>query len=162
MTNLFIKIYIFRTEIFLIFILLLLQHGQATNQTISCEVILSDAWIDETLVTCQMLRTTNIANENYSIENIDSSVQAITFASNKKIRFLPIGVDESFPNLLAYSSEKCALKKVTKKNFKGLKKLKFLNLRFNKIEIIEQNTFEDLPSLEVLWLSMKIEIALNF
>ena len=70
--------------------------------------------------------------------------------NNRKIKHLPKLVDKSFPNLLAYGTNRLSLTTIKKSNFKGLFKLKGLWLNDNKIEIVLSDAFEDLISLKTL------------
>lgn len=72
---------------------------------------------------------------------------------NKHIFYLPTNLDESFPDLIEIKAFSCNVKSIHKKNFKNLRKLKGLYLNNNQIEKISTNTFEDLQSLERLFLS---------
>jgi Leucine-rich repeat (LRR) protein len=63
---------------------------------------------------------------------------------------------KAFPNLVAYSADRCSIKSFTKKNFARLTKLKELDLDRNQIETVNCKAFEDLVSLEHLFLSKKI------
>lgn len=103
--------------------------------------------------TCLMQQTTTIASEGFVVSPSDSSVEGIDFFFNKKIQFLPIQVDETFPNLVIYDAGLCSIKVVAKNSFKNLTKLERLYLQYNKIELIDFGTFGDLTSLKILWLS---------
>lgn len=83
---------------------------------------------------------------------MDSTVLALKFDLNNKISVLPVRVDETFPVLAAYFAQYCSIKTISKVNFKNLKKLRVLALTNNKIERIDDDTFEDLTSLEQLGL----------
>ncbi|KAG5669370.1 hypothetical protein PVAND_017257 [Polypedilum vanderplanki] len=66
---------------------------------------------------------------------------------------LPINVIKIFPNLLAYFAHHTKVKKLTRENFKEMKKLDQLNLHTNEIEEIDDDAFDDLIKLEYLNLS---------
>jgi Leucine-rich repeat (LRR) protein len=101
-----------------------------------------------------MTTTTSISSEDVTISTTnDPSTGGLWFNDNKEISYLPICVNESFTNLLAYSAYGCSLTKITKINFQGLSKLAYLELGGNQIETINSDTFKDLASLEYLWLS---------
>lgn len=95
---------------------------------------------------------------NVTISTHDKSIGALVFYSNTNIFYLPVGVDQSFPNLLGYEAEHCAIKIISRQNFKRLKKLKFLFLAHNQIEKISSNTFNDLKYLTRLDLSENFSI----
>lgn len=109
-----------------------------------------------------MWRDVTINKPETLITTSDSgTVEGILFDSNKGIEYLPVNVYEKFPNLIGISAWNCAVKAVTKKNFKNLKQLKFLGLASNHIETIDENTFEDLISLTTLNMRKKILILQN-
>lgn len=108
--------------------------------------------------TCFMDKKTTIDTPNVTFSTRDNSIGAISFRYNNKIKFLPIKVDEKFPNLLSVQAVRCSIKEISKLNFKGLSKLTFLDLSSNQIEKIASETFEDLTSLEELYLCKKISI----
>lgn len=99
---------------------------------------------------------TKIDSEEFTIlstgEPTNLSILGLSFYSNKQISFLPVQVDVTFPKLVGYSAGSCSIKTISKTNFKNLRNLKDLSLRMNQIETIENDTFEDLIALEVLWL----------
>lgn len=103
-----------------------------------------------------------INSEGYVVSPAETSILGITFYLNKKISFLPVRVDETFPNLIAYSAADCSLTSVSRINFKNLKKMKTLNLRNNQIVKVKSDTFEDLTLLEVLWLGKTQEFWNSF
>lgn len=105
-----------------------------------------------TVSACCMTETTSIDTPEATITTHDSSISAINFQQNKKIKFLPINVVESFAYLLAYTASSCSLKEISKSKFKGLRKLQILWLSYNQIEKISSDTFEDLTDLKKLYL----------
>jgi Leucine rich repeat len=119
---------------------------------ISCEKVEIDHWIPpvELVKTCKMLETTVIDDNNVNISRRDETVNGLRFDWNKKIAFLPVRLNDTFPNLIGYSVMACSIKEVSKKNFEGLRKLVLLRLSNNQIEKISGGTFEDLVSLRTL------------
>ena len=105
--------------------------------------------------TCCMNSLTAIDEPSTQILTVDSSVQGLYMWNNRKIKYLPKFVDESFPNLLAYGANSLSLTSIEKANFKGLFKLKALWLSDNEIETVPSNVFEDLISLESFSLCKK-------
>lgn len=71
---------------------------------------------------------------------------------NKHLFFLPENISTTYPNLNALSAELCSIKEISKLNFHGLKELKSLWITGNPLQRIASNTFEDLESLERLYL----------
>lgn len=119
-------------------------------------------------MTCVMQRSAVIGSANFTIssEN-DSSVLGLVFQSNQRVQYLPINVSKAFPELEIYGAGACSLRTVSKENFSGLKYLRALGLQSNRIETIESDTFDDLTSLQYLYLrtdfcSLQILIESNF
>jgi Leucine-rich repeat (LRR) protein len=127
------------------------------SEEIVCERILDlDHWLYKgPMKTCLIKQTTVIDTENVPVESHDDSILGFDIVDNKKVSFLPVRVAKAFPNLVAYSAYHCSIKKIAKKNFARLTKLKQLGLHNNKIERIHSKVFEDLVSLEHLILSKK-------
>lgn len=128
-----------------------------TVKNLPCERYAYDS---RRLKTCYMNDTTTINSTGYSISSdLDTDVEVLTFDNNNKIHFLPENLAEKFANLLIYRARYCSIKLIMKSNFKGLTKLKELRLDYNSIELIPNNTFEDLISLDTL--SLRELISLN-
>lgn len=86
----------------------------------------------------------------------DPSINALSLSNNKRVFFLPIRVQEVFPNLVAYTASNCSLVKISKDNFQNLGSLRYLYMSYNNIDGIPGNTFEDLISLEFIFLGKNI------
>ncbi|XP_037050271.1 toll-like receptor Tollo [Bradysia coprophila] len=93
------------------------------------------------------------------------SVEAVVFNENyskermKAINFLPVKVDDIFPNLIFYGVYRCAVQIVTRQNFKNLQKLLALDLVVNNIKTLDEDSFDDLTNLKSVNLFRnKIEI----
>lgn len=124
-----------------------------------CEKVDDFKW-DESFIgqsrTCFMNETTSI--DSTGVRNRtpkDDNTRGIVFDHNKKIEYLPDGSALSFPGLVGFSADNCAIKSVSYDNFKFMDKLLYLNLRRNRIEKIDQDSFSDLTSLMQLVLSEK-------
>lgn len=101
--------------------------------------------------TCHMQQTTTIDSDKDTIASKrDEIVSQLNLSGNKKIFFLPIRVDESFPNLTGYDAHDCSLTSLSLEPFRNLRKLKYLTLNQNQIEYIDTDTFTDLGFLEYL------------
>lgn len=104
-----------------------------------------------TAKTCFMHESSTISALVFQLSSdYDRTVDALYYAYNMKIEYLPENVNEKFPGLKVLVANSCSIKAVTKKNFRNLSKLQLLDLSRNKIEEIYSNTFEDLRSLEDL------------
>lgn len=139
---------------FLILLAIFQFLEQVHGAKITCENTYNVKWnsVNETVKTCAMKHTTAILEDDVGISSVSGSVQGLTFTKNKKVFFLPVNVAESFPNLTAYSGTETSIKDVAKKNFKGLRKLRSLDLSDNQIDLVQTDTFEDLVNLEILFL----------
>lgn len=82
----------------------------------------------------------------------DDTILGFDARSNKNVKFLPGNIGEKFPKLEGLAVWDCALTVVRERYFKGLKKLKYLNLAKNEISIVEKDAFRDLASLDYLGL----------
>ena len=130
-------------------------NGQVVVKEIACERFFTGKWNslnNETFTVCDMKSDTEIDEPNVKISDFDDSELSLTFFTNRNIFYLPIDVAKSFPNLIVYGADKTSIKEISKENFRNLRKLRSLTLMSNKIERIFSDTFEDLESLEVLWL----------
>ena len=121
---------------------------------VACESLKDEVRHDEfgCQRTCLMNKATVINSDDFTIviENSDNHISILTFNENEKIYFLPNHVDEIFPNLLLYFANFCKIREISRTNFVGLKKLRWLFLKKNFIQRIEADTFKDLESLEYL------------
>lgn len=110
---------------------------------------------------CFMNGDTKIAFPESTISNaLDDTVEGLTLALNRKIKFLPIKVADSFPNLLVFNAMGCSIQALSAETFKNLNKLKVLNVGYNFVQSIADGTFDDLKALEYLALSKNI-VSLN-
>ena len=73
--------------------------------------------------------------------------------ANKKTKFLPQNLKETFGHLEVYSAANCSIQKISKNNFAELTKLKRIWLDNNKIDKIPADSFEDLYSLYFTWVN---------
>lgn len=132
----------------------------ANGSFISCGNVANVDWNEPVGVvqTCKVA-TSLIISEDTALSTRNETVKGIDFWGNKGIKFLPVKVSESFPNLLAYGAGMCSLTKISKANFKNMSKLKVLFLYRNQITTINSDTFEDLVALE--WLDLREQIIFN-
>lgn len=146
----------------LISLIIVLTVSKAKGNQISCERKTFESWGDVgSQNTCWMKKSTSIGSDDVKLLP-DAAIGALFFDKNKKISFLPVDVGISFPRLKLYSAYRCSIKTIAKVHFKGLKMLRRLHLDNNQIETIKSNTFEDLNSLEELYLSKKNNFFIFF
>lgn len=120
---------------------------ESTMTGISCESISPRRYNK----CCFLDNSTSIENANTSFSGVrDDSVREINFAHNKKIYFLPIRVNDKYPELRSYDATNCSLKTISKQNFERMVNLKYLKLFLNEIEKLDSNTFEDLVNINKL------------
>lgn len=94
-----------------------------------------------------------ILYENVEVPvNKSECVKALSQSYSKNTKFLPVKVDEVFPNLVAYEFKGCCIQEIGYRNFKNLWKLQLINLESNQISAIPTNTFNDTPILKYLYL----------
>ena len=134
----------------MLFVLSFLSFNEASVKEISCEKI--------NLKQCFLNEVTVINSPDYVIVSTSDeyeTVETIKCPYNKNIKYLPKGVHDVFPNLRTYDAAVCAIKKISKSNFAQLGKLVVIRLDGNLIEQIESGTFEDLTSLQEIYISKK-------
>lgn len=130
--------------------------SEAARKQIFCESILNEgSWPHVGVIRiCLMRESTSIfAKDVETIPKLDDSVIGLSFYGNKKIHFPPLGIDKTFSNLQAYNFESCSVESVSRQAFANLRNLRVLWLNDNQIEGIPSDSFDDLLSLEWLYLS---------
>lgn len=111
----------------------------------------------ETLTSFVISPGSIINNDDFTFAPVKNEIiNRIVIKQEESVKFLPVGISDIFPNLIEYFARHNPIKKVSKKNFQGMIKLKKLDLYDNYIETIEVNAFDDLISLK------KLELAANF
>jgi Leucine-rich repeat (LRR) protein len=126
----------------LIFIAIVFQiiYRSETKQ-ISCEKILIYDYINKIHVKdCHMHNTTSIDSPNIAMFTRDNSMEGMLLNNNN--------------NLITLRASNCNIKDISRRNFRGLTKLKEINLYLNQIEKIVSGTFEGLEMLEELSLGL--------
>lgn len=102
---------------------------------------------------CCLITETAISSSNFTISGPeDDTVRLFDSSRNRNVEFLPIRINERFPNLVTYLAERCVIREISKTNFEYLFHLRVLNLNGNKLEIINTDRFDALVSLESLML----------
>lgn len=142
---------------FTIFATLIFDPILAERKQISCEEIKKWDSFDNGHA-CIMNGSAKIDITGVRILPGSNEPMALYFRKNKKIFYLPIRLQESFSKLIRIEADRCTIKSISYENFKGLRKLALLDLRYNRIERIVKNTFEDLVLLKWLWLRKNINL----
>lgn len=83
----------------------------------------------------------------------DESILGVRFYDNKNIFYLPVDVYKSYPNLVIYFGHSCNIKFLFKENFEHLGAVKELHLDNNRIQKLDGEMFEDMNSLQIIYLS---------
>jgi hypothetical protein len=137
--------------------------SQAAAQSVRCEKVENYGWSSiGNVKTCYTKTQTLIDGKGFKISSSkDENMKAIYMEGNKKIIFLPDSPADVFPNLEIYYAALCAIKEITRENFRGLIKLTVLDLGWNQIEIVRSDTFQDLTALERIYLCEKFFKCLN-
>lgn len=84
------------------------------------------------------------------------------YIEQKHFFFAYIRLDETFSALSVIHAVNCSIKALSKTNFRNLNRFNALYLRWNQIEKIASDTFQDLVSLKHLGLGKTCEIAIFF
>lgn len=74
----------------------------------------------------------------------------ISIIGSEGMKYLPIKVHRTFPNIDNYIAYYCDIEEVSKENFENLIKLKSINLRGNKLKTIGSDTFDGLINLKFI------------
>lgn len=127
-----------------------------TSEPVNCETFDNEYEHDDNgkLKLCEMTENTSIdaSGVELGVEK-DESVLGIRFYDNKKIFYLPVDVYKSYPNLVIYFAHSCNIKFLLKANFKNLGSVKEVHLDNNRIQKLDGEMFEDMSSLQILYLS---------
>lgn len=82
----------------------------------------------------------------------DEAVEGFHVWINPHIEHLPSNLGKKFPNLIIMYVSDCSIKEIKKENFKGLIKMRRLQLNDNQIEKIDDDTFGLIPAVEEIHL----------
>lgn len=144
-----------------IFVCLLgvLTLGSALAKEILCEK--KELWGRGTIkgleiIDCE-IRIAAIDSPDATIE-VDSTVTTLEMSNNLEVKFLPVELATSFPQLIFYFARNCSITTIAKIHFKDLTKLEKLFLDKNQIVKIPSDTFEDLKSLWMLKLGKQMNV----
>ena len=152
-------IFSFCRNILVIWLLIFSSFNGVLADQVSCEKIENYTRGWGNLKTCFMNETTKVTSVDTTIASQDESIEVLFFYFNKKIKFLPIEVNEKLSNLVQIQAAYCSLTTISKANFKGLSKLRVLSLYMNQIGKIRSDVFDDLVALNYLYLS---KFTLNY
>jgi Leucine-rich repeat (LRR) protein len=153
---------IFNIDLFLRFLLLTSCLNLVFTINLSCSFSKMNWGGLGQLYTCDVIKPAIITKSSF-VDDVKGNHTTLTNnevlafrAQNHNWKFVPYEVSEFFPNVLTFQVINCNVSKVSKGNFYGFKKLTGLNLWnhwFKPICTIDDNTFEELDSLEELYLA---------
>lgn len=105
--------------------------------------------------TCYLEKVTEIHETDVTFDkNLnDRTIKALLLYNNKNIQYLPVDVYKSFPNIRVVAAQRCSIKKIKRNNFINLAHVVSLELNYNQIEIIHDDTFLGLSTIERIGLS---------
>jgi Leucine rich repeat len=150
----FLQFFNFRKTILLIFAVVIFEvtYKIKAKEFVACEVVKTVFWaLLGNITTCNMLQI-SINSTGAKISTYNHFVKGLDFDHNTRIFYLPENVAETFPNLVGYYIYDCAINEISRQHFKGLHKLRELNISYNFIRKIPSDTFKDLLSIELIWL----------
>lgn len=98
---------------------------------------------------------TVLDTNDITLNSRKSNIEEIAIPPNPKVKFLPVMLHQTFPNLRTLTAGSCAIRNISRSNFDKLNQLRTVYLRNNTIETIASDTFRDLVRLEVLNLGKK-------
>lgn len=134
----------------ILFLLFVLAAGKLEALEISCNQVNGTALGSS----CFFASTAVISEKNISLADLGNfSVDAIMFADNKKIEFLPVNVYKQCPITQFFVARNLSLKEISATNFERLTSLHFLDLSTNLIRFIPNFCFEGLIKLKHIILS---------
>lgn len=100
------------------------------------------------------MKSTVINTTDFRITSArDDTVEGFYANKNNKLDHLPTNIGEKFPNLVTLFAAACSIREISKENFEGLNKLRYLTLASNQIERIDDDTFEHIPAVKTIDLS---------
>lgn len=130
-------------------LLICLETAAVSGNEIACEQIVhrSDG------LTCAVTNYTAIDSPDSIISGTQNNeIDELNLSYNRKVKFLPVSLNQKFPNLKFYQASRCSLHEISKKNFEQLINLRELRLSRNEIEIIQSDTFQGLTKLTEIYL----------
>lgn len=77
----------------------------------------------------------------------NNDIQALFFKNCKNLTFIPQGLTNFFPNLIAINLQECGIEKLSGNELNSYPNLKWFSLYYNKIERIPGNFFSKTPDI---------------
>lgn len=106
---------------------------------------------------CTLQHKTIIDSPDYTFANNLNyrGLEMLHIFHQRNVEFLPVLVHETFPILKFYRVVSTPIQKVFRKNFEKLNRLEMLHLEQNQIDVIKNDTFEDLVNLKEIFIGDK-------
>lgn len=92
------------------------------------------------------------AVNGHSNDRTNKDVQAVLFRNCENLTFIPQGLTNFFPNLIAINLQECGIEKLFGSELNSYPNLKWFSLYYNKIERVPGNLFAKTP--DIIFLSM--------
>lgn len=141
-------------------------NSEGANQARCLVYPLEWTWLGhiQNLITCRLL-VTRCDDEDFSIapyftpfhgylnQNWNSTSFAFNIERDPALKYLPNNILQFFPDVVVVQVLRCSVVSIKGNHFKGLSKLRLLNLAHNKIENVTSDAFVDLVSLDYLDIS---------
>lgn len=127
--------------------------------TAHCEFkTLKWSWLNQEyeLQTCE-LDIEEVNDDEFKLStSMTNELTGLKIEFKKGLKFLPVNLASVMSNLMAIEIFECSVESIKREHFRGLSKLRYLNLGYNKITNVAGDAFADLTSLEIL------ELDFNF
>lgn len=95
------------------------------------------------------MRSTAVNSTNFTLTSArDETIEGFYARDSTKMEFLPTNLGDVFPSLIGLSAQNCSIKEISKEYLKGLSELRWLWLKMNQIQKIDDDTFEHNPAVE--------------
>lgn len=69
---------------------------------------------------------------------------------NVNVEYLPVNLQQRFPNLKRLTIHSCGLKNITRNDLKGLENLEFISLSSNRLTLLPDDLFADMKNLKTV------------
>lgn len=79
----------------------------------------------------------------------NKDIKAVSIV-NTIVEFFPKGFKRIFPHLIAIRINNCGFREITRDDFKGLKNLELIQLRFNSLTTLPSNLFSNMTNLRII------------
>lgn len=99
---------------------------------------------------CLMNNFTVLDTNDITVTSTRNEIEEMVFTGNRNVKFLPILVYQTWPNMREITAYGCSIQNISRSNFDKLNQMRRLQLENNQIEIIKSDTFRDLVRLESL------------